>query len=182
LQIISSLISLQSRQVEDKGMINFFNQTKNRIGSIALVHEKLYKSPDISRINFEEYLTELLKNIYDTFKTDNSNIDLKVNVEKIFISIDIAISLALIINEIASNSFKHAFPDNRKGEFHISLKKVENSKFILSLKDDGVGFSNNIPLDNTGTLGLRLVYVLVEQIGGKIIFNNSTGTEYLITF
>ncbi len=181
LQIISSLISLQANQVKDREMVSFFEQTKNRIKSIALVHEKLYKSGDISRINFEEYLGELIKNIYETFNTDNSNIALNLEIEKIFMSIDYAISLALIINELASNSFKYAFPDNRKGEIFISLKKTGDSKYILVLRDDGIGTAGRINSDNSSTLGLRLVNVLVEQLGGIITVNNSKGMEFIIT-
>jgi two-component sensor histidine kinase len=96
-------------------------------------------------------------------------------------SLDITISLALIINELASNSLKYAFPDNRKGELYISLKQESESKFILVLKDDGVGFSKEINFNNSATLGLRLVKILVEQLGGTIIVNNSKGTEYIIT-
>ncbi|HSP86846.1 MAG TPA: histidine kinase dimerization/phosphoacceptor domain -containing protein [Ignavibacteriaceae bacterium] len=123
LQIISILISLQSNQTNDKKMIDFFGQTKNRIKSIALVHEKLYKSKDISRINFEEYLNELIPNIYESFKTESSNVSLRLEIDKIFISTDVAISLALMINELATNSLKYAFPNDRKGELFISLKQ-----------------------------------------------------------
>jgi two-component sensor histidine kinase len=181
LQIISSLIGLQSGQVKDKDTIVFFDQTKNRIKSIALVHEKLYKSADISKIDIEEYITELVNYIFDSFRREDSNITFKIEVEKIFISIDVAISLALIVNELVSNTFKHAFPDKGNGELFISLKREKKSSFTLTLKDDGVGFSNNMNSDNSGGLGLRLVNVLVEQLGGTIIINNSKGMEYIIT-
>ncbi|OGU73168.1 MAG: hypothetical protein A2V93_09370 [Ignavibacteria bacterium RBG_16_34_14] len=181
LQIISSLISLQSNQIKDKEMGHFFEQTKNRIKSIALVHEKLYKSRDLSSINCEEYLNELINNVYETIKTESSNVFLRIEIEKIFISIDFAISLALIINELASNSLKYAFPNNRKGQIYVSLKQEDEAKFILVLRDDGVGFTKEVNLNNTNTLGLRLVNVLVEQLGGTISVNNSKGTEYIIT-
>jgi two-component sensor histidine kinase len=180
LQIILSLINLQSNQTKDKEMVQFFEQTKNRIKSIALVHEKLYKSRDLSSINFEEYLNELIPNIYESFKAENSNVFLKIEIEKIFMSIDIAISLALIINELVANSLKYAFPNNRKGQLYISLKQESDTIFILVLKDDGVGYSKEVN-NNSGTLGLRLVNVLVEQLDGTISVNNSKGTEYIIT-
>lgn len=180
LQIILSLINLQSNQTKDKEMVQFFEQTKNRIKSIALVHEKLYKSRDLSSINFEEYLNELIPNIYESFKAENSNVSLKIEIEKIFMSIDIAISLALIINELVANSLKYAFPNNRKGQLYISLKQESDTIFILVLKDDGVGYSKEVN-NNSGTLGLRLVNVLVEQLDGTISVNNSKGTEYIIT-
>ena len=149
---------------------------------MALVHEKLYMSDDLSSINFEEYLKDLVKNIYETFKTENNDIRIKINVEKVFMSVDIAISLALIINELASNSFKYAFPDNRKGEIYIILRKQEDGKFILILGDNGVGFSEEIDFENTKTLGLQLVDILVTQLDGTITINRSHGAEFVITF
>jgi hypothetical protein len=181
LQVISSLINLQSYQVKDESVLNFYSQTRNRIKSMALVHEKLYMSDDLSSINFEEYLKDLVKNIYETFKTETSDFNIKIDVEKIYMPIDIAISLALIINELASNSFKYAFPDNRKGDIYISLKKQGEGKFILIAGDNGVGFSKKIDFTNTETLGLRLVDILVSQLDGTISINNSNGAEFTIT-
>jgi hypothetical protein len=181
LQVISSLINLQSYLVKDESVLNFYNQTRNRIKSMALVHEKLYMSDDLSSINFEEYLKDLVKNIYETFKTETRDFNIKIDVEKIYMPIDIAISLALIINELASNSFKYAFPDNRKGDIYISLKKQSEGKFILIAKDNGVGFTKKIDFTNTETLGLRLVDILVSQLDGTISINNSNGAEFTIT-
>jgi PAS domain S-box-containing protein len=182
LQVISSLINLQSYQIKDEKVLNFYTQTRNRIKSMALVHEKLYMSNDLSSINFEEYLKDLVKNIYEAFKSETREVNIKIDVEKIFMSVDIAISLALIINELVSNSFKYAFPDDRKGELYVSLKKQENGKFILILRDNGVGFSRKIDFANTDTLGLRLVNILVTQLDGTISVNNSNGAEFIIEF
>lgn len=182
LQVISSLINLQSFQVEDEKVLRLYNQTKNRIKSMALVHEKLYRSDDLSNINFEDYLKDLVNNIYDTFKDENSDVIVKIEIEKIFVSVDIAISLALIINELASNSFKYAFPDNRQGELYISLKQNEDGNFILLLRDDGIGLPQEIDFTNTTTLGLQLVDILVAQLEGTISVDNSNGTEYTIIF
>ncbi len=181
LQIISSLINLQSNQVNNKEMLNFFTQTNNRIRSIALIHEKLYKSLDISSIDFEEYLSDLVNNFYDAFKTITENVSFKIEIEKIFVSIDNAVSLALIINEIASNSFKYAFPNNRKGEVYISLKRLDDEKYVLVVRDDGVGLPDGIDFNNTNTLGLKLINVLVQKLEGTIKINNIKGTEYIIT-
>lgn len=182
LQIISSLISLQSNQVNDTKLTDFFNQTKNRIQSIALVHEKLYKTRELSSINFEDYLNDLLLNISETFSNGKSNVQIKTEVEDIPLTIDAVLALALIINELVSNSFKYAFPDSDKGEIYVSLKKADETIYTLILRDDGAGFSEKTDIENTKTLGLRLVYNLVKQLDGTITLNSSRGTEYIITF
>jgi PAS domain S-box-containing protein len=181
LQVISSLINLQSAQIYDKDVLKFFNQTKNRIRSMALIHEKLYQSKNLSKVDFGEYVKELLDYINDTYKFE-SKIIINIDVVNVYLSIDTAISLGLIINEIASNSFKYAFHGRPTGELSISLIPENETKLKLTVKDNGIGFPKEIDFSNTTSLGLQLVNILVAQLKGEISLNRNEGTEFNIIF
>lgn len=181
MQIISSLLNLQSEYIEDKKALELFRETQSRIKSMARVHEKLHQSEDLARIDFAEYIRSLTADLLYTYATEPNLIKLKIDVEDVLLSIDAAIPCGLLINELVSNSLKHAFPDKRKGELCIALRPVDD-KLILRISDNGVGFPEGLDFKNTETLGLQLVNALVGQLNGTIELDRTRGTEFKITF
>lgn len=182
LQIVSSLLKLQSGYVKDEEALNMLLESQNRIQSMALVHQKLYQSKDLSRINFNEYLNQLLSHIKHAYKIDVDSFSINVNTENTQVDVDTAIPCGLIVNELVTNSFKHAFPNFRKGSIKIDLRTNKVGYYLLSVSDDGIGFPEKIDFRNTSTLGLQLVITLVEQLSGQIELKNKTGTTFEIKF
>jgi PAS domain S-box-containing protein len=182
LQIISSLLSLQTPNIKNKKDLEIFMDSQNRIRSMALVHEKLYQRKDISGINFEEYVKELTNILKDSYRIKAEFIEFKIDVDDIMLNIDLSIGLGLIINELVSNAFKHAFPGNVNGLVEIIVKSGENNSLFIRVADNGVGIPENIDFRNTDSLGLQLVTTLVEQHGGKVELSIDVGTVFDITF
>ncbi len=187
LQVISSLLRLQSSYIKDDETREIFIESQNRIRSMALIHEKLYLSKDLSHINFSEYIRELVSSLLSTFKFNSNNIELDINIEDLQIEVDLALNIGLIINELVSNTFKYAFPDEvsrygNKCKLLIKLKASGNGKFIVIVRDNGIGLPANVNFRNTSTLGLQIVSALVDQHNGCIELNSDEGTEYIIGF
>jgi PAS domain S-box-containing protein len=181
LMIISSLLNLQSSYIKDKESQEIFKESQNRAKSMALIHERLYQSTDLKRIDFGDYIESLSSELFHTYTTQNSIIELKINVEDIFLDINTAIPLGLIVNELITNSLKHAFPNGRNGEIDVNFhKKDDNYEFILM--DNGVGFPDTIDYKNTESLGMQIITNLTEQIDGKIELDNENGTTFKISF
>ena len=181
LQIISSLLNLQSAYIKDKASIEIFKESQNRVRSMALIHEKLYQSKDMSQIDFSGYVSELISNLFSSYSLNSSMITLHQEINNIMLGIDLAINLGLIINELVSNSFKHAYPEGSKGNLYISMKK-KDKQYELIIEDDGIGFPKHIDYKQTESLGLQLIITLVEQIGGEITLYTEKGTKFKITF
>ena len=181
LLIISSLLNLQSGYIKDEVSKNIFKESQNRAKSMALIHERLYRSTDLKRINFGDYIRTLSNELYNTYIIDISLIKLNVNVEDIMLDIDTSIPLGLIVNELITNSLKHAFPQGKHGEIDINFHLTDD-KYLLEVRDDGIGFPKNINYKNVDSLGLRLVASLTEQIEGEIVFSNISGTSFKIIF
>jgi PAS domain S-box-containing protein len=183
MQIISSLLSLQSILVKDKKDVEMLKDSQNRIRSMSLIHEKLYKSKNLAHINMNDYIRDLTSQIIQFYRNVSAKIALKLEAEDIWLGIDTAIPCGLIINEMVSNSLKHAFPENRKGEIRITFQKTDNDEIIMRVKDNGVGLPGDLDFRNTRTLGLQLVSTLAEsQLQGKIELNRDEGTEFIIGF
>ncbi len=180
LAIISSLLNLQSYNVKDEKARDSFREIQNRTRSMALIHEKLYKSTDLKRINFGEYISTISTELFRTY-ADPARVKLKTNVEDIYLDINTAIPLGLIINEIITNSFKHAFPGAREGEIQIDFHKKDHH-YEFQVKDNGVGFPDDLDFKNTDTLGLQLVNSLTKQIDGEISLKKDHGTQFTIKF
>lgn len=181
LQVISSLLKLQCASIKDKEVLAIFRESQNRIESMALIHEQLYQSKNLSGIDFDKYIHNLVANLFCAYEVNTSNISFKINIRKIFLDINAAIPCGLIVNELIANSLKYAFPPNQKGEIYISFSAWNNC-FILSVKDNGRGFPEDIDFLNTQTLGLQLVVALTEQLEGEIRLDNRRGTEFSIVF
>ncbi|MBN2244203.1 MAG: PAS domain S-box protein, partial [Candidatus Aminicenantes bacterium] len=167
LQIISSLLNLQSSFVQDEAALKMFQESNLRVRSMAIVHEKLYRSEDLSRVNFNEYITSLIGYMYQTYGIDPSQIKINVSVTDIFLDINSAIPCGLIVSELISNALKHAFPNGRKGDIQIVFDRIKPGKYRLIIEDNGVGLDSRIDIHNTESFGLQLVNMLTEQLQGK---------------
>ena len=180
LQIVSSLLNLQSRGIDNEEVQEIFKESQARVKSMAMVHEKLYQSQNLSRIQFKDYILSLVNNLLQTYLRDPSGIQLKTDIDDVYIDINTAVPSGLIINEIISNSLKYAFDDDR-GEIKISLRK-DDDEMVLKISDNGKGFSKDFDFRTTETLGLQLVNSLVQQLDGKIEIDNTRGVGFKITF
>jgi two-component sensor histidine kinase len=183
MQIISSLLNLQSMLLSNEKDIAMLKDSQNRIRAMSLIHEKLYRSENLADINIKEYINDLAKYILQFFEAVAFNVTLKIEAEDILMGIDTAIPCGLIINELISNSLKHAFPEGRKGEVRITLEKTGDDEIIMTVSNDGIGFPEDIDFRKTKSLGLQLVTTLAEnQLQGKIELDRSKGTAFKITF
>ncbi|MEX2379892.1 MAG: PAS domain S-box protein, partial [Vicingaceae bacterium] len=181
MQVISSILSLQSAYVEDEGVLGILRESQNRIKSMAFIHEKLYRTKDFSLIKFSDYVYNLSQNLVDTYELLKVNVELKYDLEEVFLNIDSAIPCGLIINELISNSLKYAFVDKSNGVIYIDLHQ-NSDEITLQIKDNGNGFPEDIDYKNTDSLGLQLVNTLVEQLEGSITLDNSKGAAFTIKF
>jgi len=182
MQIISSLLNLQSRYIKDDKVSDMFKMSRDRIRSMALIHEKLYQSKDLAKINFAQYIQSLTIHLLHTNNASAEKIKLNADVTDVFLDINKAIPCGLIINELLSNSLKYAFPQNKKGNIHIQLSAGKNGNVCLEVSDDGIGFSEKVDFHKPDSLGFQLVNDLVEQLGGTLKLDSSGGTSYQISF
>ena len=182
LQIISSLLNLQSEYIKDKQALVVFKESQNRVRSMALIHERLYQSEDLSRIEFGEYLRNLANHLFRSYGVNSNTIELKIRVDDASLGIDAAIPCGLIMNELISNSLKYAFSERKEGEICIDFGSDNDGTFILTVSDNGVGFPEDLDFRSTGSLGLQLVRMLTEQFNGTIELDRSSGTKFKIKF
>ena len=182
LQIISSLLHIQSSKITSEEMVSMFTNCQNRVKSIALIHEKLYQTNSFTRVDFGSYTKNLVYYLFRMFDVKSDKVTLKLNVENVFLPMDTAIPCGLIINELVTNSLKHAFSDERRGEIVIETVYHSNNKFTLTIKDNGKGIPEDVDYYNSRTVGFNLINSLVRQLGGNLVINRSEGTEFKITF
>jgi two-component system, sensor histidine kinase PdtaS len=208
LQVISSLLDLQAEMLagtnvcRTQKVLEAFKESKDRVATLALIHEELYRSTDTNFLDFSAYLKMLIPYLFDSY--ERYNISLKLNLEQVSLGMDTAIPLGNIVTELISNALKHAFPAGSEGEISIFLCKKENYKqyleksgdikkdsecqniedlqFVLVIKDNGMGFPKEIDFKNTNSLGLQIVTILVEQIEGCIEIERNQGTKFSIWF
>ncbi len=194
LQVISSLLDLQAEKfnnredIKDLEVLSAFRESQDRVKSMALIHEELYRGGGLDTLNFSSYIEELVENLFRTYRLGNDNLRLNVTLEEnIFFDMDTAVPLGIIVNELVSNSLKHAFTGN-EGEIRIRFcreeknDKTQESLFSLTISDNGKGIPDNIELENPGTLGLKLVGILVDQLDGNLELGRGQGTEFRISF
>lgn len=182
LQVISSLLNIQSKRLKDKQAFELFRKSQDRVKTMALIHEKLYRSEDIARINFADYVQDLIKQLFVSHGITRERISSRIDIKDIFLDITAAIPCGLIINELVSNSIKHAFPGDHKGEIYIKMHKRRKNKIILTFRDNGIGFSNDWNFSEIDTLGLQLVFTLVKQLDGTINLDSRNKAEFKIEF
>ncbi|MBF0539957.1 MAG: PAS domain S-box protein [Nitrospirae bacterium] len=183
MQVIISLLNLQSRDINDKKLIQLVEDTKNRIYSMALVHEKLYKAKNLSQIFLSDYIKDLANALMKSHYTDNKQISLKIDINDIPLSIETITPLGLVINELMTNVLKYAFPDNRKGDILIKARQNTDKTIELTFNDNGIGIPKNINIKETESLGLTIVHMLVtSQLKGILEIKVENGTTFIIKF
>jgi two-component sensor histidine kinase len=182
MQVISSLLNLQSRRIQDAAVLEMFRESQRRIRSMALIHERLYQSSDLSRIEFSEYLRNLATHLFHSYQVDTSRVQLKIEAEEVALNINTAIPCGLIVNELISNALKHGFPEGRAGRLDIDLRRVEGDGYTLRVADDGVGFPAGLDFRKTESLGMQIVNTLASQIDASIDLDREKGTRFTIRF
>ena len=182
MQVISSLLNLQSRHVRDPHVLEMFKESQRRIRSMALIHERLYQSSDFSHIEFAQYLRNLATHLFHSYQVDASRIKLRIEAVEVHLNINTAIPCGLIVNELVSNALKHGFPENQSGELAIDLRRAAGNGYVLRVRDDGVGFPEGLDFRKTETLGMQIVSTLVSQIDASIELIRGQGTEFTIHF
>ncbi|MBJ2175575.1 histidine kinase [Aureibaculum sp. A20] len=180
LEIVSSLLALQSAQITDKKTVDVMLHCQNRVHTMSLIHQKLYQRNNLSKVEMKDYFINLSQHVLDSFGNDN-RISLKVDMEALEVDIDMAIPLGLITNELLTNAMKYAFPNNKVGEISINLSKSNNNEYTLNFKDNGIGFVGTEVSKGTG-FGTQLINLLVSQLGGFIEKHNENGASISIQF
>jgi PAS domain S-box-containing protein len=183
MNVICSLLSLQSSYIDDAKIEQLFQETQNRIRSMALVHEKLYQTQDLSNIDLGEYIADLASSVMANYHVTREKISLILAVESIMVNIETAMPCGLIINELISNALKYAFPEARTGTIGITLRKTPDGQVDLRVADDGVGLPPGVDMRNKETLGMQLIANLAEyQLHGELELHNKQGTEFHLRF
>lgn len=183
LQVISSLLKLQSGYVEDERVLEMFKDTQNRIKSMTLIHEKLYRPEDMTgEIDFGEYVRDLATQLLRSHGTSPGAVKLTTEVDSTAFNLDTAIPCGLLVNELVSNALKHAFPDGNEGEIRIGLTSRDDGRYELVVGDNGAGLPEGLDFRNTESLGLQLVMSLVDQLGGNIELGRDGGTVFKVEF
>jgi PAS domain S-box-containing protein len=182
LQIISSFLSLQSRYLDDERSKGLFQESRNRVDTMALIHEELYKSKDLSTIDFGSYIRDLTNNLFLTFGVNRSQVSLEINAKGILFNIDTAVPCGLIINELVANSLEHAFRNQQNGKITIEILPDVDHTWKLSVSDNGVGMDPSLDIQSAKTMGLRLVRALTKQIDGELHVSTYQGTTATIVF
>lgn len=183
LQIVSSLLNLQSSYISDRHTLEILKAGENRIYSMALVHDLLYRSQNLARINLAEYIEALTTNLYSAANLNSNQVTFKVETEPIWVGIDTAIPCGLIVNELTSNALKYAFPSGRMGQINVTIKSLTHNNVILKVGDNGIGLPLKLDWRKTETLGLQIVNTLTTQLQGSIeLTKREFGTEFIVIF
>lgn len=183
MQVISSFLSLKSNYIDKPEISEILLETENMVRSMALVHQKLYQSSDLSRIDLKEYIIDLVWLIQSSYANLKDHIVFRLDLDAIHVLIDTAISCGVILNELISNAFKHAFPDNAEGIIHIALKKTDTTGILLCFRDNGIGVPDNYDITNCNTLGMKTVIGIGEdQLNGEIKIKLENGFSFELEF
>ncbi len=182
LQVISSLLNLQAGYIDDLALREILRESQNRVRSMALVHEKLYRSDDLAHVDLAEYIRNLATFLFRSYTAAAGRVSLDIQADDVFLSIDAAVPCGLILNELISNALKHAFPGDRKGQIRVELQAGENRQISLIVGDTGIGFPQDFDFENATSLGMQLVQTLVMQLNGTLEIDGTAGSEFRITF
>jgi two-component sensor histidine kinase len=182
LQIICSLLNLQSSKIKDTNITTIFQDSQNRIQAMALIHEILYQSSSLERIDFQVYIHSISKYIFTSLNIPGQHINLVMDIEPIHLDLEQAIPCGLILNELVTNAIKHAFPGQKQGEIKIVFARCLPDHYQLLIQDNGVSISHAWHPDDSVSLGLPLVYELIGQLQGEVVLERNQGTKFTITF
>jgi PAS domain S-box-containing protein len=181
LQIITSLLNLESERIGNPLINRIFEDCNQRIQTMSMIHERLYHSEHFESIDFGEYAKTLIEELFISYRV-HRRIRNRLSVESVHLGLDTAIPCGLILNELATNAIKHAFPDGHEGLMQVRFRLLDDGRCELSVQDDGVGLPEGIDLDNLQSLGLKLVDVLTQQLEGRLQITRKQGTEFTVTF
>jgi two-component sensor histidine kinase len=183
LQVISSLLNMYSRRIHDEQAVDLFTEVRNTIHSMALIHSELYQSERFDQINMERYLQRLANSLVQTYTTKRKWITINISPSDVYLSVNQVIPCALVLNELISNAFKHAFREGQEGKIEVSIQRSADGIVFVRVKDDGIGFPEEIDIYRTDSLGLKLVTnMVVDQLKGSIQLKREKGTEFIIEF
>lgn len=182
LQIVHSLLDLQSSRIVDPLVLEMLRETQNRVQSMALIHQTLYQSRDFSGVDFGNFLDNLAPILSASYGVDSTRIALSIDAVGVLLPLSVAIPCGLIVNELVTNSLKHGFPGNRYGHISINLSKDGDDYVRLVVSDDGIGIAESVDFENTTSLGLKLVTLLSEQVAGELKVNRANPTEFVLRF
>jgi PAS domain S-box-containing protein len=190
LQVISSLLDLQAEKFKDETVRQAFSESQNRVFSMSLIHEELYKGNEAYTLDFSSYLEKLAENLLKTYSASSKNIRLNMDLEEnTFLDMDTAVPLGIIVNELISNSLRHAFTEKKEGEIRVRLcrdeeksNEIHNLILSLTISDDGKGIPEDLELENIESLGLQLVSTLVDQLDGELQLKRNNGTDFTLRF
>lgn len=181
MTVISSLLGLQSRKIRDKQALAALEESRDRIRTIALIHEKLYKSESLADVDFAVYIKDLSNYLFKSYNVSPEAIKLKLDIGDVKLGVGQGIPCALILNELISNSLIHAFPEGSSGEIGIELKN-ENNHCRLTVWDNGIGILETVDVEKPDSLGLQLIHIFTKQIAGKLEIKKNKGTTFTIRF
>jgi PAS domain S-box-containing protein len=182
LQIVHSLLDLQSASISDPAAVEMLRDGQNRIRSMALIHQLLYFSKDFARVDFATFLDNLIPTLVSSYAIESDRFTISINAADGQLPLNAAVPCGLIANELISNAFKHAFPGGRLGEIRIELTRDGTDQAVLLVSDDGIGIPDDLVLESTSTFGLQLVMLLADQLGGELEIHRSTPTRFLLRF
>lgn len=182
LQIVHSLLDLQSSRVSDPAALAMLRESRNRINSMAIIHQALYGTDELRRVDFATVLRTLVPHLSASYGLGEQRVRVTIDATPVFLSLNAAIPCGLIVNELVSNTFKHAFPDGASGSVHISLYGDDADGVTLAVSDTGVGLPEELEADASPSLGLKLVHLLASQLGGKISVERRNPTRFILRF
>ena len=182
LTIISSLLSMHTDSLESEKDISIFKSCQNRIASMSKMHEQLYQAEDLRHISMRDYITSIVQTVHDTYQRDGIKVELDFDIDDLHLDMDSSVPVGLIVNELVSNSFKHAFTNGKNGRVEVSLKQQENGVMRLHIRDDGKGVTDETALFKSPSLGFTLVQALADQLSGTLEISGSSGFDVSLTF
>jgi PAS domain S-box-containing protein len=182
LQVISGLLNLQAHHITDPATRMIYKESQNRVITMALIHEDLYRSTDLSSVDLGGYIENLAENLFSSYRVGHDRVKLDLDVERTDMVVDTAIPCGLIINELISNALKHGFPDDRAGTVTVNFRSMGEKKYYLEVSDDGVGLPPGLDINSTTALGMQLVKVIIEQLAGTMEVEREQGTSFKISF
>ncbi len=182
LLVVSNLLEFQADYINDPGLVKVLEDSRNRIYSMALIHEKLYRSMNLDTINFGEYLEDLVHNLFESYNIEDNRVTFELDLQPIFLNIETAHPCGLIVNELLSNTLKHAFPGSRKGKVNVLMTQNNKDQIIVRVADNGIGFPAHLDFRHVDSLGMELVCTLTEQLEGEITLNREGGTTFELKF
>jgi len=182
MQVIISLMRIQARRTKNSKLANYLQTLQDRIFSMSLIHDHFYKKPELDKINIASYIIELIDHLFFIYSKKEGQIQINLDLKKIYLGLNKAIPFGMLVNEIITNVLKHAFPGKKKGNLSVKLYKDEKRKIHLIFNDNGIGIPEEIDIENPSTLGMQLIRDLTQQLDGEIQIKSNGGTQIKVIF